>query len=138
VILKNGVWVNRTLLALVVMALVAGFTPISRHLLQYVGGSFAPTPYSSLALSTPSAVTTGIATGSTIPVELTNHTGRATTYHWTATQGDVVISRGSQTLSSDGSTVIYVATEGAVVGSLRIALNHTKTFLTVPIISPGS
>jgi len=129
--------VGGLLLTLVVVALLIGFTPVSARLLRYVNGSFAPTPYSSLALSTPSAGTTGIATGSTIPIELTNHTGLATTYYWTATQGDVEISRGDLTLRNDNSTTIYVATEGAVVGTLRVALNDTKIFLTVPIISPG-
>jgi transposase InsO family protein len=48
---------------------------------------------SSLAPLSPSAGTTCIATGPTVPIGLTNHTGLPTTHHWTATQGVAVINR---------------------------------------------
>jgi hypothetical protein len=129
---------HRLLLTVVIVILLIGFTPISTRLLHYVDGSFAPSPYSSLAFSTPNVEATGIASGSAILIKLANHTGRATIYHWTATQGEVVISRGGQTLANDTSTLFYVTTPGAVAGRLRIALDNTKIFITVPIFTSVS
>jgi 4-amino-4-deoxy-L-arabinose transferase-like glycosyltransferase len=129
---------HRLLLTVVIVILLIGFTPISTRLLHYVNGSFAPSPYSSLQFTSPSVATTGVATGFTISVKLTNHTGRATTYHWTATQGEVMISRGGRTLANNTSTLFYVTTPGAVAGRLRIALDNTKIFITVPIFTSVS
>ena len=129
---------DRILLTVVIVTLLAGFTPISTRLLHYVDGSFAPTPYSSLAFSTPYVESTGIAAGFTIAIKLANHMGRATTYHWTATEGNQVIRRGGQTLGNDTSTMIYVSTKGTFAGRLRIALDNTKIFITVPIFTSHS
>lgn len=123
------------LLTLVVVLLLIGFNPVSKRLLHYVNGSFAPSPYSSLAFSTPSAVASGIMAGSTIPITLANHTGRTTPYLWTATQGDVTISAGYQILKNGTSTMLYVTTLNAVAGKLTIALENTKIFLTVPVVT---
>jgi hypothetical protein len=129
---------DRILLTVVIVILLIGFTPISTRLLHYVNGSFAPSPYSSLAFSNPYVESTGVATGFTIAIKLANHMGRATTYHWTATQGNKMISRGGQTLNNDTSAVLYVSTKGAAAGRLRIALTNTKIFITVPIFTSVS
>jgi|SRR5665213_730983 len=125
-------------LTLVVVLLLVGFTPISKRLLRHVDGSFAPTSYSSLALSSPSGVALGIAVGSTIPLTLANHSGRTTGYLWTATQNDVLISSGYQILTNGTSTMLFVTTQGANAGKLKIALENTKIFLTVPIFGSSS
>jgi hypothetical protein len=125
--------IGMLLLTILVVLLLIGFTPISKRLLHRVDGSFVPTPYSSLALSTPSVIASGIEAGSDIPIRLSNHTGRTTTYSWTAAQHDVVISRGTQKLANGKSTTLYVTSLGADKGKLTIALMNTKIFLTVPI-----
>lgn len=131
-------YVGKILLALVVVILLVGFTPISKHLLHYVNGSFSPQPYSSLALTTPAVVTEGILAGSAIPVKLTNHTGNTTKYHWIATQNGHRISDGSSTLANGASTTLSITTKSAVAGNLRISLTSTKIFITVPLLTPNS
>jgi len=125
---------NRLLLAVVIAVLVFGFTPISRALLSSVHGSFAQTPYSSLALATPSAADAGFPSGEPVPVELANHTGRTTTYRWSATESGALISLGEETLRGGQTTAILVPSRGAVTGTLRISLTGTSIFVTVPIL----
>jgi hypothetical protein len=131
-------YIGKLLLILVVGILLIGFTPISKHLLHYVNGSFSPKPYSSLAITTPAVVTEGILAGSTIPVKLTNHTGNTSTYHWIATQDGHRISGGSSTLANGASTTLSITTRSAVAGSLRISLTRTKIFITVPLLASSS
>jgi hypothetical protein len=128
--------VNRLFLALLVAALLFAFTPISRALLRSVDGSFAPAPYSSLALRTPSDAATGVPAGESVPVRLTNKTGRTQTYHWSATQGGTLISLGEEIVPSGRTTTILVPSQGAATGRLQITLNGTQVFVTVPIRRP--
>lgn len=126
---------SRLLLSLIVVILVFGFTPISRVLLRSVGGSFAPTPYSSLALGTPSNASGDFLAGQPVPVELTNRTGHSTSYHWSATQNGTLISLGEETLDNGRSATILVPSRGAVTGKLQIALTGTNIFVTAPILN---
>jgi hypothetical protein len=126
--------VKRLLLALMVAVLLFGFTPISRALLRSVDGSFAPTPYSSLALRTPAEASLGVQAGESVPVELTNETGHTKTYHWSATQSGALISLGEEIVPNGRTTTILVPSQGAVAGRLQIALNGTAVFVTVPIV----
>ena len=135
---KKGNYIDKLLIILVVVVLLIGFTPFSKKLLHYVNGSFSPKSYSSLALSTPSVVAAGILVGEVVPVTLTNHTGRTTTYHWTAAQNGAQVSHGGQTLANGTSTTFIVTTNHAAAGSLRITLAGTKIFVTVPLISSSS
>ena len=135
---KRGGWASRIFLFLVVAALVAGFTPISRHLLRSVNGSFSPTAYSALALSTPSNVSVGIPAGRPVQAELTNYTGHTKTYYWSAVQNGVLISHGTQTVGNGKTVTLSVRTRGAVSGKLRIGLKGTKIFLTVPLLRSRS
>jgi hypothetical protein len=121
------------LIAVGVIALVFGFTPISHALLRSVDGSFAPSRYSSLALQTPSDAVAGYLAGSPVAVELTNHTGSVKTYRWIATQNGALVSVGEKTVASGRVTTINVPTPGAVTGKLRIALSGTNIFVTVPV-----
>ena len=130
----NGRGFGRLLLSLVVVILVLGFTPISRVLLRSVHGSFAPSPYSALAVSTPSDAAAGILAGELIPVQLTNRTGHTKTYHWSATQSGALISLGEETLDNGRTTTIFVPSRGAVAGTLRIALTGTNVFVTVHML----
>ena len=125
---------SRLLLSLVVVILVFGFTPMSRVLLRSVHGSFAPSQYSSLALSTPSDAAVGFLAGGVVPVQLTNHTGHIKTYHWSATQNGTLISLGEETLENGRAITILVPSRGAVTSRLRIALTGTNIFITVPIL----
>lgn len=125
---------SRLLLPLVILVLLFGFTPISRVLLRSVDGSFASTPYTSLALRTPSDAAVGLVAGKPVPVELTNRTGHLKTYHWSARLSGALISLGEETLGNGRSTTISVPSRGAVAGSLRIALSGTNVFITVPIL----
>jgi hypothetical protein len=134
----NGVWIGRSFLVLAVGGVLFGFTPISRELLKTVDGSFAPTPYSSLALSTPADAATGIPEGLPVPIQLTNDTGRTQKYHWTAQENGVLISQGEQTLGNGQAIGLSVSSHGAVSGTLRIVLQDTQVFITVPITGPGS
>jgi hypothetical protein len=134
----NGVWIGRLFLVLAAVGLLFGFTPISRQLLKTVNGSFAPTPYSSLALSTPSDAATGILAGIAVQIQLNNYTGHTNTYHWTAQENGALISHGEKTLVNGQSINFSVPTQGAVRGPLRIVLQHTNVFITVPILSSRS
>jgi hypothetical protein len=125
---------SRLLLVLVVLVLIFGFSPISRGLLRSVHGSFGQTPYTSLALRTPSDAALGFVTGKPVPVELTNRTGRLERYHWNATQKGVLVSLGEETLRNGHSATISIPSRGAVPGSLRIGLSGTNVFVTVPIL----
>ena len=71
---------SRLYLPLAVLALVL-VQPISHVLLRSVHGSFAPSPYSSLALRTPANASVGFLVGNSVAVELANHTGHVKTYH---------------------------------------------------------
>jgi hypothetical protein len=133
----NGVWIGRFFLVLVVVGLIFGFSPISRQLLKTVNGSFASTPYSSLALSTPSDAATGVPAGLAIAIQLSNDTRHTNTYHWTAQENGALISRGEQTLGNGQTINLSVPTLGAVAGTLRIVLQDTHVFLTVPILTSG-
>jgi hypothetical protein len=125
---------NRLVLAVVIAILIFGFTPISRALLSSADGSFAPSPYSSLALQSPSVAESGFQSGEPVPVELANHTGHTTTYRWSATENGALISLGEETVSRGRTTTIVVPSRGAVAGTLRIALKGTSVFVTVPIL----
>lgn len=125
----------RTLLLLLAGAVVLfGFTPISDALLGLVNGSFAPTPFTSLALQNPSTATIGVKPGVTLPVELTNRTGKARSYEWQAVQGDSVVSHGRTTLANGRTTTIFVSTSHAMLGKLRVSVLGTAIFVTVPIL----
>jgi hypothetical protein len=122
------------LLAAVVVALVVGFSPISKRLLHLLNGSFAPAPYSSLALVNPSVVAPGVTIGSSIRVNLTNHTGHTVSYIWVATQKSKPISTGSRRLSNGASATLYVQTWRAKTGKLTITIKDSEVFLTVLLI----
>jgi len=125
---------SRLLISLVVALLLFGFTPISGALLRAVDGSFAPSRFSSLALRNPSDAIAGIFAGQPVKIQLTNRTGHFKTYHWSATQNGALISLGEETLSNGRATTIVVPSRGTVAGRLRIALNGTNIFVTVPIL----
>src|SRR5271156_4726320 len=114
---------SKSLAAIVVLALVFAFTPISKALLRAVGGSFEPSQYTVLALRNPSLATQGVLAGLPISVQVSNHTGHSETYHWSATQGKALISLGVTTLDSGEATTISVPSRGAVTGTMRIALS---------------
>jgi hypothetical protein len=124
---------SRPLLVLLVVVILFGFTPISRVLLSSVDGSFTPTPYSSLALSSPSDAAVGIVTGQAVLVKLTNRTGHTEAYHWRATQDGALISLGEETLENGRTSTISVPSRDALTGKLQIALTGTNIFVTVPI-----
>lgn len=121
-------------IVLVTAIVLFGFTPISRSLLGAVNGSFAPTSYTSLALSTPSNASTGIFAGELVRVRLTNHTGKSETYHWNASEKGALVSLGEETLSNDRSATLVVPSQGANSGVLRIGLVGTSVFVTVPVV----
>lgn len=127
---------SKPLLALLILVLLFGFTPISRVLLRSVNGSFAQNPYSSLSLEVPSRATTGFPAGEPVPVRLTNQTGHIETYHWSATQNGALISLGEETSDSGQAVTVLVPSRGALAGTLRITLTGTNIFLTVPIRRP--
>jgi hypothetical protein len=122
-------------LKLVIAALIVlfAFTPISRALLASADGSFAPTPFSSLELRSPSDPASGFQVGDLVPVRLTNHTGSTKTYHWSATQHGVVVSLGEETLRNGRGVNINVPTSYGRSGALRIGLTGTDVFLTVAL-----
>ncbi len=120
-----------------IVALLIGlfaFTPISKALLNAANGSFSPAPFTSLALLSPSNPA-GYEVGDLIPVRLTNHTGRTTTYHWNATQKGVVVSLGEETLLDGHGATIDVSTNFGSAGTLRIAVANTDVYLTVHLAS---
>ncbi len=125
---------SKPLAVVVVLALVLGFTPISKVLLRAADGSFEPGRYSSLALRNPSDATQGVLAGQTIAVQVTNHTGRTETYHWSAKQGGALISLGVTTVGNGRETIISVPSRGAVTGTIRIALAGGDVFVTVPVV----
>jgi hypothetical protein len=125
---------KKLLLLLVIVVLLFGFAPISRGLLRTVDGSFSQNSYSSLALRSPSSVTTGLVVGEPVLVQLTNRSGHLETYHWNATENGALISLGEETVGNGRSAKISVPSRGAVAGSLRIALTGTVVFLTVPLV----
>ncbi len=118
-------------LSIVAVVFLFAFTPISRALLLSVDGSFTPSPFSSLALRSPSDPAGGFQVGDLVPVRLTNHTGSSKTYHWSATQRGVVVSLGVKTLLNGRGTNIDVPTNFGSVGQLRIAIAGTNIFVTV-------
>jgi hypothetical protein len=126
--------VTRLLLAVILLALLFGFVPISRALLHSVNGSFAPRPYSALALRSPSEAVSGVEAGQPVPVRVTNETGHIETYHWIATQGSTLVSLGEETVRSGQRTIILVPSQGAARGKMQISLKGTRTFVTVPIL----
>jgi hypothetical protein len=126
--------VHWLLIAITILALLFAFTPISRALLRSVDGSFAPTPYSSLALITPSLAAVGIKAGKPIPVQLTNETGNTKTYHWSATQDGTLVSLGEKIVPGGQKSTILVPSQGAVAGTMRISLSGSAVFVTVPIL----
>ena len=122
------------MLSLLVVVLMFGFTPIERVLLWSVHGSFAQSPYSSLAFASTSDATAGYSVGQSVPVKLTNRTGHSETYHWSATEGNSLISLGERTLVNGQTALVPVPSRGAVPGTMRIALTGNDIFLTVPIL----
>jgi hypothetical protein len=126
-------WTVWVLLSLIVIGLAAGFTPISNRLLHEVNGSFAPTPYSSLALAHSSEVAKGLLAGDTIEAVLSNHTGRTTKYSWTATEDHRLVSKGNRTLRNGETIAFGIGTKGSTGGEMRIALRHSTIFVTIPL-----
>jgi hypothetical protein len=117
----------------VVIGLGVGIAPNSDRAVREVSGSYAPITCLSLAPEQASEVTSGLSVRDTVAAEASDHTGRTTTYFWTATQHGRVISSGNRTLRS-GKTIIFgVGTGRAKHGEMRIALNHTKVFVMVPL-----
>lgn len=125
---------NRLLVTFIVAVLLFAFTPISKALLRAVDGSFAPTPYTSLALRHLTEATVGVRAGRQLLVELTNETGHTKTYHWRATEGGVLISLGEEVVRSGRTVTISVPSKGASKGRLTIALSSGDVFLTVPVL----
>ena len=134
---KDGRGKRRFAVFVVVVALLFGFSPISHGLLRYVNGSFAPSRFSSLSLANPSSVVGGVSARGPVPVLLTNHTGQFKKYHWFATQKGTLISQGEKTLGNGQTTTILISLVGTKAGTLRIALQGTHVFITVPVLSSG-
>jgi hypothetical protein len=120
-------------LSIVVIVVLFAFTPISRALLSSVDGSFSPSPFSSLALRTPSNPSSDFEVGDLVGVRLTNRTGSTKTYHWSATQHGVVISLGETTVRNGQGANVNVPTSFARAGALRIGLDGTKVFVTLSL-----
>jgi hypothetical protein len=118
-------------LTIIVLIVLFFFTPISRALLSSADGSFAPSPYSSLALRTPSNPATSFEVGDLVPVRLSNRSGSDKTYHWRATQNGVVISLGEKTVLNGRGADINVPTSLGTSGILRIALTGTDVYVTL-------
>jgi hypothetical protein len=121
-------------LSIVALIILFAFTPISRALLLSADGSFAPTPFSSLALRSPSNPAAGFQVGDLVPVRLTNRTGSIKTYHWNASQRGVVVSLGEKTLLNGKGADINVPTGLGRPGVLRIGLTGTDVFVTVTLL----
>jgi hypothetical protein len=130
----NGKVARRLFLSLALAIVLLAFSPISHALLRSVNGSFDPTPYTSLALRTPSDAVTGIRRGVPVQVELTNHSGHTKTYRWLATQAGALISTGSDTLSAGRAKTISIPTKFASKGKLRVGLDDVNIYVTVPIL----
>jgi hypothetical protein len=125
---------SRLLLSVIVLVILFCFTPFSNAMLRVVDGSFAPAHYSSLALPDPTNASAGVLAGESVRVQLTNHSGRTKTYHWSATQQGNLISLGEETLGNGESVTFSVPSRGAVTGTLSVALTGTTVFVTVPIV----
>lgn len=126
--------VKGLLLAVIVLALLFAFAPVSRALLHLVNGSFAPRPYSALALGSPSEAVSGIEAGEAVRVQVTNETGHIKTYHWVATQGSTLVSLGEETVRNGQETTFLVPSQGAAAGTMQISLKGTHAFVTIPIL----
>jgi hypothetical protein len=124
---------ERLLLITLVLIVAFGFTPISRSLLKSVDGSFEPSAYSSLALSSPSDAT-GILAGESVRVQLVNHSGHVKTYRWAATQKGSLLSLGAETLDNGRTKTFSVPSRGAESGTLKIALVGSNIYVTVPVL----
>jgi hypothetical protein len=125
---------NRFILILAAVALLFAFTPLSTGLLRLTNGSFSPARYSALALRAPSDAVNGILAGEPVAVRLTNHTGSDKRYHWSALEDGALLSIGVETVSNGRTATIYVPSSGAKDGTLRIELNGTNVFVTVPVL----
>jgi hypothetical protein len=126
---------SRTIrLSIIAVVVLFAFTPISRALLASADGSFAPTPYSSLALRTTAGRQQGFPVGDLVPVRLTNRTGSTRTYHWEAVQRGVVVSLGELTVRNGGEANINVSTTYASIGKLTIAIAGSDVFVTASIV----
>ena|ERR1039458_7668446 len=128
---KAGRWL---FLSLAVATVLFGFTPISHVLLRLVNGSFAPSPYTSLAPRRPSEATAGIKQGVPVQVELINRSGRARTYRWQAPQTGALISTGLEKLANGQAETIIAPTNHASSGRLRVALDGTDIYVSVPVL----
>jgi hypothetical protein len=122
---------------LIVLVLLGCFTPISRFLLREVHGSFDATPFTSLALVKPEAVSNGVVAGRPVEVRLSNRTGVAKIYSWSAVERNVVISRGRMYVEVGHSATVMIPTRHARAGKLRIGIDHTNIFVTVLILAAG-
>jgi hypothetical protein len=118
-------------LAIIAVVILFAFSPISRALLASADGSFAPTPFSSLSLRSPSDPNAGFEVGDLVPIRLTNRTGTTKTYHWSATQHGVVISLGEKTIPNGSGANVDVPTSFGKPGLLRISVSGSDIFVTV-------
>jgi hypothetical protein len=118
-------------LSIVALIVLFFFTPISRALLSAADGSFAPAPFSSMALRTPADPANAFEVGDLVPIRLTNRTGSTKTYHWRATQLGVVISLGEKTIPNGSGANINVPTSFGKSGNLRISLSGTGVYVTL-------
>lgn len=130
--------VDRSLLgwlvaSLVVLVALFAFAPISGALLRAVHGSFAPAPYSALALADPEQGATGVTAGQSVEVLVTNRTGATRRYDWVATEDRTVISQGSVTVRRGATASFSVASRRRTSGRLKVALAGTAIFVTVPV-----
>jgi GT2 family glycosyltransferase len=125
---------KKVVLPLVAAIALFAFTPISGALLAFVNGSFAPTPYTSLALRSPAQAATGFKRGAVVQLELANHSGRDKTYRWNVTQASTLIGTGQERLADGQTQTILVPTKFAVGGTLRVALDGTNIYVDVPIV----
>lgn len=120
-------------LVLIVIVLLFGFTPVAQTLLDYVHGSFAPSPYSSLSLANASEINSGVIAGEPALVVLTNHSQRTNRYVWRATQEGRLISQGAEVLRDGQAKVLRIASRGASPGRLRISLSKGDIFVTITL-----
>ncbi len=125
---------TRLYLPLALAIALFAFTPISKALLWAVNGSFAPSPYTSLSLRTPSDAATGIRQGEPVQVELTNRSGGTRIYRWRATQAGTLIDIGVEKLANGQAEAISVPTAHAASGSLRVSITGTHIYVAVPIL----
>lgn len=121
-------------MSLALAIVLFAFSSISHVLLRTVNGSFNPSPYTSLALRTPSDAITGIKQGVPVKVELTNRSGRTRTYRWLATQSGALIGTGLETLTEGRAETIVIPTNHAASGRLRVGLDGTDIYVAVPIL----